>query len=266
MLRLVCLAILPLCVPATSVQKPAPKEKIELPADVVVEAGSSRAWALMTCAVPFQRDNFKHHLLAGADLNENNVKALRTALELSENVTKRIELVMVLDKLVENGRQAQVVSMFKTIRDLKLTEADLDHFPDKTTAEFIRPLLKHSKRISKDKNGILGYDCVRYITLCRWGYGAGYLTEKEAWRRIEPIAKKLQKAYDSWVDAGEIYAIGTDIFEKHQAEKTWAAWNALKSDEASAWKSVPWDLKLIPLDRPESAKKAAETPKAPGSK
>ena len=184
MLRLACLAILPLFGLTTAVQKPAPKEKIEIPAEVVVDAGSSRAWALMTCAVPFQRDKFKHDSLAGAKLDEKNVEAFRTALKLKENVTKRIELVMVLDKLVENGRQAELVSMFKMVRDLKLTEDDLDTLPDKSTAEFIRPLLKHSKRLSRDKNGILGYDCVRYITLCRWGYGAGYLTEKEAWRRI----------------------------------------------------------------------------------
>jgi hypothetical protein len=36
--------------------------------------------------------------------------------------------------------------------------------------------------------GILAWDLVRYIAVCRWGYLAGYLTETEAWDHIMPAA------------------------------------------------------------------------------
>jgi hypothetical protein len=77
-----------------------PKKPSDLPAEITVEAGTSRAWALMTCSVPFARDNFRHELLAGATSNQNNVKALRQMLELKYGVKRRIDLVNVLDQHV----------------------------------------------------------------------------------------------------------------------------------------------------------------------
>jgi hypothetical protein len=50
------------------------------------------------------------------------------------------------------------------------------------------------------QKGILAWDLVRYISLCRWGYHAGFLSETEAWDRILAAALRLQQTFDSWQD------------------------------------------------------------------
>jgi hypothetical protein len=232
-----------------------PKAKVDVPADVHVDAGTSRAWALMTCSVPFARDNFRHDLLAGAEMKEGNVLTLRKLLEEKYQVKRRIDLVDLIEARMKDGLRAQEVSLFKGVRDSKVTEADLDALPKSPDVERVRVLLEHAKRMEHEKDGLMAYDYVRAIVLCRFGYGAGYFTEAETWKRIEPIAKKLQKAYPSWEALGEIYAIGEDVFDNHLADKTWETWKKLKDDEKSPWKTVEWALPLASLAKPEPAPK-----------
>jgi hypothetical protein len=44
---------------------------------------------------------------------------------------------------------------------------------------------------------LLGWDLIRYIALCRWGYLVGYLSEAEAWDHIMPAALRLQQTFGS---------------------------------------------------------------------
>jgi hypothetical protein len=228
-----------------------PKPKVEVPADVSVDPGTSRAWALMACSVPFGRDGFKNDLLAGSAMNEHNVEALREYLKLKYGITRRIELVNVLDKLVAEGRRAIANSLFKQIRETKLTEADIEGMKDVEGREELRTLIKYGKRMASEKEGLLAYDYVRYEMLCRIGYGAGYFTEAEAWKRIDPVAKKLQTSYSSWEELGEIYCIGEEFSVPKLGEKTWESWKQLKADEKGPWSTVDWKLTLVSPEKPE---------------
>lgn len=231
------------------------KPKSDIPADAAVDAGSSRAWALMTCSVPFTRDNFRNDLLAGSELKENNVATLRTLLEKKYGITKQKDITKLVADIAKDKQRAPEVELFKTLRESKLTKEQIESLPKDSTRDTMLFALPYVKRMEKEKEGLLAYDYGRCIAVCRFGYGAGYLTEVEAWRLIEPLAKKLQKAYASWEELGEIYAIGVDVFDHGEAEKTWEAWKKLKDDEKSPWKTVAWDLKLVALDKPEPAPK-----------
>ena len=55
---------------------------------------------------------------------------------------------------------------------------------------------------------IKAWDLGRAVSLCRWGYGAGFITEKEAWDRIIRIAKLIQPLYNSWEEYGYDYYMG----------------------------------------------------------
>lgn len=67
----------------------------------------------------------------------------------------------------------------------------------------------------KDEFGeksIAAWDYDRYISLCGWGYIAGYLSEEEAWQRIMPAARLLQKTFESWIDLGKNHVVGREFW------------------------------------------------------
>jgi hypothetical protein len=45
---------------------------------------------------------------------------------------------------------------------------------------------------------ILAWDFIRYISLCRWGYLAGFFSEREAWDEIMPAAVRLRQTFFPW--------------------------------------------------------------------
>jgi hypothetical protein len=259
---------LPVTALALAAGDPAPKP-VDVPAEVKVESGSSRAWALMTCSVPCRKANMPLDLLAAMLAKEANVRTIRTLLEKKHGVKRRSDLVTVLDNHLKEGRRAKIRELFAEVLKSKLTEADIDALAGPNqTVDFemkrlqLKALVRHAPRLAREKDALLAYDCVDYIQLCRFGYAAGYFTEADAWKRIEPIAKKLQKAYDSWADLGEVYAIGVEVFEPHLAQATWEAFEQLETGEASPWKTLAWKKQLAPLDRPEPAPKVDAPPKS----
>jgi Zn-dependent protease with chaperone function len=58
------------------------------------------------------------------------------------------------------------------------------------------------------------WDLVRSITLCRWGYLAGFITEDEAWDEIMPAARILQHLFSSWRELGRSYLSRRDLWSR----------------------------------------------------
>jgi hypothetical protein len=229
-----------------------PKPKVVIPAEVSVEAGSARAWALLICSVPSERDKFRHDILSGAVMHAGNVQALRTLLEVKFKAKNAAEAVKLLDKVTTGeGLHGPLNKLFRDFEQTKLTEEQLQYLEDREQRELMLVLLKHCKRALQVKEGMLAFESVHYAMLCRYLYGAGYISEADVWKRLDPVAKKLQKSYASFEAVGEIYAIGVELTDQSAAEKTWAAWNKLKDDEKSVWKSAPWNLRLGSLAKPE---------------
>jgi len=54
---------------------------------------------------------------------------------------------------------------------------------------------------------IKAWDLGRSISLCRWGYNVGFITEDEAWARIFRIARIIQPLYRSWEGYGMIFCV-----------------------------------------------------------
>jgi tetratricopeptide (TPR) repeat protein len=96
--------------------------------------------------------------------------------------------------------------------------------------------------------GILAWDLVRYICLCRWGYLVGYLDEEEAYRMMMPVAARLQTTYGSWKQMGEEYLIGRKFWnedEWKQGEDRYIELTKLLVNcKSSPWVYLPWKTKL----------------------
>jgi hypothetical protein len=99
-------------------------------------------------------------------------------------------------------------------------------------------------------NSAVAWDYGRYIALCRWGYMVGYLTEDEAWRRIMPAARTIQRSFRSWVEFGEDFIVGREFWSPEEMRKTGQAFRDrekwLRNEPQSPWNRLPWRMELGP--------------------
>ena len=95
---------------------------------------------------------------------------------------------------------------------------------------------------------IMAWDYGRYISLCRWGYLCGYITEEEAWEMILPAARYLQESYTSWNEYAEDYLRGREFWSLTQTIMTGhihrEAAAKLLAERKSIWNSASWGLSL----------------------
>jgi hypothetical protein len=94
-----------------------------------------------------------------------------------------------------------------------------------------------------------GWDLIRSITLCRWGYQVHFLTEQEAWDEIMPIARTLQGMFSSWRELGRSYLSRRELWTGQMRWDRDAARGDLHSlfRELLFFKTSPW--RRTTLDR-----------------
>jgi hypothetical protein len=98
---------------------------------------------------------------------------------------------------------------------------------------------------------IFAIDCrviVDGVSLCRWGYLAGYLSDTEAWNIIMPAALRLQQTFASWQDLQSDYLIGREFWSVEQSKNSGARYRAIYErflqDSSSPWNLNPWAMDL----------------------
>lgn len=97
------------------------------------------------------------------------------------------------------------------------------------------------------ERGSLAFDLGRVISLCRWGYVAGYFTEEEAFRMMLPAAVRIQQNYKSWDDFVESYFVGRKFWNPDSYTS-----DPIRVDRViqtltmnpNGLKKIPWDSKI----------------------
>src|SRR6266849_4791686 len=164
-------------------------------------------------------------------------------------VTDRETLLTALGWIDEEGHRREFDRVARYVATLNPEEFGKvrDSLKDNARArqEFEVALAHHARLGDRS---LVGWDYSRYITLCRWGYLVGYLTEDEAWDRIMPAARRIQATFDSWKDLGENYLIGREVWSQEETERNGLLYRQvyqhLLDDPASPWNRCVWDLDL----------------------
>lgn len=224
--------------------------------DEVVEPGTARAWALLTCAVLFERNGMSHDLPAGGQRDAKFAATVKTMLADSWDIKTPDDLLTQLEWLKGDGHRKEFTRRFKEVA--KLSEKDLEKavakLKEETERTNARVEWKNAKRVLALKGGVAAWDHARAIALCRWGYAAGLMSEEELWKRVEPIAKELQTLYASWQELNEAFLIGREAWHPGENAETLAAYEKLAKSDPSPFQSTPWNTKLGKLDKPEKRK------------
>ncbi len=93
----------------------------------------------------------------------------------------------------------------------------------------------------------IAWNYPRVVSLARWGYAVGYITEAEAWMVIMPTAQRLQQTFFSWQELGRAYIDARRLFFRNELrvrrESEWL-YRSILLDPASPWRKYAWDLDL----------------------
>jgi hypothetical protein len=226
--------------------------------DATVTPGTPRAWALLTCSVLFERNGARHDLLGGVTIDAKSVEEARKLLADWWGIENAGQLEHQLEWLEHEGHRKDFAKDFAAIGKLsdsafeqRLAAKDVDE-DERLRLKAIR---KHSPRVKTWKAGLLGWDYSRYVALCRWGHAAGFASEEDAWKRMNKVIVLLQKSYKSWDELGEVYCIGRDCWNPGPNAETWKAYESLRTQESSPWRTTPWDVKLTALEKPPKESK-----------
>lgn len=234
-----------------SAQAATPTAKDERTADIASlhKLSDEKLWALATCALLTERNHERHDLLAGCERTASDISRWKKGLRESWSVSNREDLLKTLRWLQQEGHRERFEKMGSYIGTL--TPAELKALEEKNAgnaqaSSAMEIAAQYYKRLGK--KSILGWDYCRYVSVCRWGYVVGYLSEAEAWERIMPVARTLQSTFDSWEDLGNNYLIGRRFWSQQQTlrdgEEYKKVLETFRTDSNSPWVKLPWNLDL----------------------
>jgi hypothetical protein len=215
----------------------------------VVQAGTPHAWGLAASALLTTFNGGQNDLLGTLPPTAQNVRDEKNALADWWGVENRKDLLDMLVWIDQGGQRKNWEEMAAYIAGL--SSGELSDFVAKASAN---AELKHQVEMVQHyapefgKKSLLGWDYARYISLCRWGYLCGYITEKEAWDHIMPVAAMLQKTFTSWADLGQNYLIGREFWSYQQTLSEGGimreAYQWLTTSSSSPWMTNSWNLNL----------------------
>jgi Protein of unknown function (DUF1266) len=210
---------------------------------------SQKEWALAVSALLTERNGGRHDLLAGYPRTSASVADTRRLLREWWGVRGRRDLLGTLHWLEEGGHRKGFEQLGASVAGLPPREWEV-----LLTGKRDDPDERHQLAMARTyyaklgAKSLLGWDYARYVSLCRWGYLVGYISEEEAWGLIMPAARLLQARFESWPDLGRNYLIGREYWSRRQMRDNGhlyrATYRELVTDPESPWNRHIWYLKL----------------------
>ena len=211
----------------------------------------AKMWALACSALLVEAVHGRHDLL-GADLRTpRNIEKTKEFLAFEEGwaIENKSDLFECFKEIDRGGSRVDFEhwgTLLQTLSEQEYEMIQRQHQDDLEVLQSIRIAKEYYEKLGP--KSIIGWDYGRYICLCRWGYMAGYLTEEQAWVEIIPVAKMLQKTFDSWEDLGRNYLIGRQFWSYENTQKEGYfyedAFQRLIDMKSSPWVKYPWDMDL----------------------
>jgi TPR repeat protein len=208
-----------------------------------------RQWALATSAVLTEANNYCHFILEETQLkNGRGAKIMREGW----GIRNRADLLRTLKRLEEGGHRKNYDEYVHALQERGELEppsdtryaADLCALDDSEERTLAVVKIIHKRFGTK---GLAGWDFSRYVSLCRWGAHAGYLTEEEAWKKIMPVARLIQSTFSSWEELGYNYRLGRIFWAPmHEEDYILVALRKLRNKTTSPWVALPWNVNLLP--------------------
>lgn len=174
---------------------------------------------------------------------------VRNLLQNSWGISNGEELLQTLQAIEQGGHRRTFSAL--GARTANLSSDQLAAIVNQLSSEDANSVMVAHRYYEKyASQSITAWDYVRYISLCRWGVAAGYISAEDAWPRVMYAAQILQQTFTSWRELGENYLVGREFWSLRQTkidgEQMRAIYEKLLSDPGSSWNRIPWSLPLGP--------------------
>jgi tetratricopeptide (TPR) repeat protein len=227
------------------------KQAADLEYDLANKAKTpAQQWAIACAALLFAANGHGIHSLAGQAITEANKSAQAKSIDHWWGIRTREDLLAHLENLKNGDGHNGLWQTYVKIKrgEIKPEQAavlaqDLLNGSYKERIEIVR---EYDDKLGS--RGLSTWDNCRYINLVRWGYLLGFVSEKEAYDLIMPVAAKIQKSCNSWQQMNDEYLIGRKFWSlaqwKHDQENNDRIVKLLLKQKTSPWVTLPWKTNL----------------------
>jgi hypothetical protein len=214
------------------------------------ELTKEQFWALSLAGIMTEMHRVNRNALNPDEINERNINRWLETLRRDWGVNNREELLQILDS-TENSGHASALNYIRQIIGEAMNQ-NFSVFDIYNRYQLNQRYYNYLKftilnwNLLKNRT-ILAWDLGRNISLCRWGYEVGFLTENEAWEKIMYYARKIQLFYDSWNEYGFDYYLGRMFFASGSGEEIYFMLQTdplYKKLVTSFWNYMDWYTNL----------------------
>ncbi len=174
-----------------------------------------------------------------------NPKTWKDLLQSSWAIDSREKYFASFDDLVANGHTKAYRDAMRILdENPHFSPAQITLYTNNSDYYCDRLFYVRATREWLGERSLRAWDLGRLISVTRWAYAAGYITEDEAWQRILPIAQSIYETYASREDFLVSYAGGRGFFGADDAPRYVQAMVKIYSEEMgkpSSRQHLPWD-------------------------
>lgn len=163
-------------------------------------------------------------------------------LKESWEVSDRKTAIETLDWLVIDGHRKTWDSYLYNLQEGGTEKYD-GYEKDKARYDKCVKMLKEKFNINDDilkKVDMGAWDYDRLVTVSRWCYIAGYITEEEAWNYCITAKKLAQASFSSWEEYYASCVFGRSIAYEGDPDELLEAGQELLKKDNSIWKEIPF--------------------------
>jgi len=218
------------------------------------ELNEEQFWAIALTGIMTERNRSNYNTLEVSVMNERNKDNWLETLRRDWDIKNRVELLETLERMENSGHAATLKNIQDIIQETIQGNGNFSMFTMYNQYQLNARQYNYLKFTVMNWNifsnrSILAWDWGRMISLCRWGYQVGFLTEKEAWEIIMYFASRIQELYNSWEDYGFDYFMGRVFWASGSGDdmtyllETAPIYNRL-IQESGHWHGLKWDINL----------------------
>ena len=207
-----------------------------------------KAWALAVSGIFTEINNQRHGVLDAS--SDNYRKAQLDGLAQSWGIRDKKTLLERLQWLECGGHRQgynELVAVYEKLSPQEKERVRKEVIPQGgEIGGKLKVAVTTRERFKR--TSIAGWDFVRYVMLCIDGYNAGFITEEEAWQRIMPVARTVQKTFPSWAALADNFLEGREFWGRDPSsmQQMRDIASMLKWDNHSPWRRLDWKLSLTP--------------------
>lgn len=218
---------------------------IEAPKDNIL-------WINGTYAVVTAVNGNDPTIFGGVEKNKQSTDESIAILESDWDITNKEELDETIEELKNGMHNVEFIEFIKSIEFDTMSKEELDLILEQVDdPEMVACLeLFYDIYAKFGENSILAWDQSRAVSLCSFGYLAGYYTYDEAVAEATNISKQIQTTFDSWDSFYQSYMCGYEYWseedvldENSNYSKRSAIVEGFKNDPDSFY-HLDWNLDL----------------------